>query len=91
MGGEDGRVKEGMYFGPDALVIMKTQAGNAAAKTLPCSKMFVLLHYMYFLACCWVARVGVCGLGFFQSGVFFVFVCFVFLINFIFKVPAALA
>lgn len=78
MGGEDGRVKEGMYFGPDALVIMKTQAGNAAAKTLPCSKMFVLLHYMYFLACCWVARVGVCGLVFFSEwcGFLFLFVLF---------------
>lgn len=39
---------------------------EAAEKTLLCSKMFVLLHYMYFLVCCWVARVGVCGLVFFR-------------------------
>lgn len=39
---------------------------GAAEKTPLCSKMFVLLHYMYFLVCCWVSGVGVVFSFFFK-------------------------
>lgn len=68
LGGEDGGGEgEGCVLGLMLWSLWKRrqEMQPQSEKTLLCSKMFVLLHYTYFLVCCWVLGAGVVFFFFF--------------------------
>lgn len=87
MGGEDGGGEgEGCILGLTLWSLWKhrqeMQPRNSRENTALLQDVCFTPLHVFFLVCCWVARVGVCGFGFFQAVFIFFEICFVlFLLN----------